>query len=68
MMRTIALLLSYDGRNYHGWQSQANGKSIQDTLNAALSSLFNEEIKVVGCGRTDAGVHAKNYFASLRTT
>lgn len=68
MMRTIALLLSYDGRNYHGWQSQANGRSIQDTLNAALSSLFNEEIKVVGCGRTDAGVHAKNYFASLRTT
>lgn len=68
MMRNIALLLSYDGRNYHGWQSQANGQSVQDTLNAALSSLFNEDIKVVGCGRTDAGVHAKNYFASLRTT
>ncbi len=68
MMRNIALLLSYDGRNYHGWQSQANSQSIQDTLNSAVSSLFNEEIKVVGCGRTDTGVHAKNYVASLRTT
>lgn len=68
MTRNIALLLSYDGRAYHGWQSQANSKSIQDTLNAAACSLFNEDIKVVGCGRTDAGVHAKNYFASLVTT
>jgi len=68
MMRNIALLLSYDGSRYHGWQSQANSASVQDTLNAALSALFNEDIKVTGCGRTDAGVHAKNYFASLRTT
>ena len=68
MMRTIALLLSYDGSAYHGWQSQANSKSIQDSLNEAASSLFNEDIKVVGCGRTDTGVHAKSYFASLRTT
>ncbi len=68
MMRTVALLLSYDGRAYHGWQSQANSRSVQDTINEAASSLFNEEIKVVGCGRTDTGVHAKNYIASLRTT
>ncbi len=67
MTKSIALLLSYDGQGYHGWQSQANSKSIQDTLNAAATSLFNENIKVVGCGRTDTGVHAKNYFASLRT-
>lgn len=67
-MRSIALLLSYDGRRYHGWQSQQNSESVQSTLNRAVSSLFNEEIKVIGCGRTDTGVHAKYYFASLKTS
>lgn len=67
-MRNIALVLSYDGRNYHGWQSQLNAVSIQDTLIAAASSLFNEQVKIIGCGRTDAGVHARKYVASLRTT
>ncbi len=67
MSRNIALDLSYDGTSYHGWQSQANAVSIQSTLNNAVSSLFNEPLKVVGCGRTDTGVHAKKYIASLRT-
>ena len=67
-MRNIALVLSYDGRNYHGWQSQTNAVSIQDTLTAATSSLFNENVKITGCGRTDSGVHAKYYVATTRTT
>ncbi len=67
MVKNIALLLSYNGQSFHGWQSQKNSNSIQDTLNSAASSLFNEDVKLVGCGRTDAGVHAKNYFASFRT-
>ncbi|MBQ8004479.1 MAG: tRNA pseudouridine(38-40) synthase TruA [Oscillospiraceae bacterium] len=67
MSRNIVLELSYDGTSYHGWQSQANAASVQSTLNTAVSSLFNEPIKVVGCGRTDTGVHAQKYIASLRT-
>ncbi len=67
MTRNIALKLSYDGTNYHGWQTQANSSSIQSTLISAASSLFNEDVKIIGCGRTDAGVHAKKYFASVRT-
>lgn len=67
-MRNIALLLSYDGSNYHGWQSQANAVSVQSTLTSAASSLFNEQVKITGCGRTDTGVHAKNYVATTRTT
>lgn len=67
MIRNIALKLSYDGTNYHGWQTQANSESIQSTLISAASSLFNENVKIVGCGRTDSGVHAKKYFASVRT-
>lgn len=68
MTRNIALKLSYDGTDFHGWQTQANSSSIQSTLIAAAGSLFNEEVKIIGCGRTDAGVHAKKYFASLKTT
>lgn len=68
MSRNIALVLSYDGSNYHGWQTQANSTSVQSTLTAAVSSLFNENVKVTGCGRTDTGVHAKKYVASVRTS
>lgn len=67
-MRNIALKLSYDGSDFHGWQTQANSTSVQSTLITAASSLFNEDVKIVGCGRTDSGVHAKKYFASVRTT
>ncbi len=67
MSRNIALSLSYDGTEYHGWQTQSNATSVQSTLNDAVSSLFCEPLKVVGCGRTDTGVHAKKYVASVRT-
>ncbi len=68
MIRNIALLLSYDGADYHGWQSQLNSKTVQDTLNDAASQVFGEKISVTGCGRTDTGVSAKCYFASFRTS
>ena len=68
MMRKIAIILSYDGTNYHGWQMQANSVSVQGVLTSAASSLFNEEIKITGCGRTDSGVHAKMYVASFDTS
>ncbi len=49
---------SYDGSNYHGWQIQPNGISVQETLQNTLSTLLRIPIEVVGAGRTDAGVHA----------
>lgn len=53
------IYLSYDGTNYHGWQIQPNGNSVQETLMRALSTFLRKEIEVVGAGRTDAGVHAR---------
>ena len=55
--------LAYKGTNYHGWQLQGNTPTIQLTINNALSTILREEINVTGCGRTDTGVHAKNYYA-----
>ena len=54
---------SYDGTAYHGWQIQPNGVSVQETLQAALSTLLRREVEVVGAGRTDAGVHARMMVA-----
>ncbi len=52
------IYLAYDGTNYHGWQVQPNGISVQECLSKALSTLLRRETEVVGAGRTDAGVHA----------
>lgn len=54
---------SYDGSNYHGWQIQPNGVSVQEKLQWALSTLLREETPVTGAGRTDAGVHARMMVA-----
>lgn len=61
------ITLSYDGTAYHGWQIQPNGISVQECLERALSTLFREEISVVGAGRTDAGVHAQKMIAHFDT-
>ena len=53
------IYLSYDGTNYHGWQVQPNGNSVQAELMKALSTLMRRPVEVVGAGRTDAGVHAR---------
>lgn len=55
--------LSYDGTAYHGWQTQPNGITVQECLDKALSVYFRQEIVSLGCGRTDAGVHATQFFA-----
>ena len=54
--------LSYHGKMYHGWQIQPNENSVQETIEKALSILLRDEITVVGCGRTDTGVHASQFF------
>jgi tRNA pseudouridine38-40 synthase len=55
--------LSYKGTHFHGWQIQPNAISVQEELNDKLSKLCGEEVNVVGAGRTDTGVHARNYVA-----
>jgi len=55
--------LSYNGTNYHGWQSQDNAVSIQSTIENAFSTLLKVETPITGAGRTDTGVHAKYYIA-----
>ncbi|WP_291113621.1 tRNA pseudouridine(38-40) synthase TruA [Flavobacterium sp. UBA6135] len=55
--------LAYNGSNFHGWQSQPNAVTVQETLEKALSLLLKTPIAIVGAGRTDSGVHAKQMFA-----
>ncbi len=57
------IALSYKGTHYHGWQIQPEANSVQEEINNAISTILQEEITVVGAGRTDAGVHAKQMFA-----
>lgn len=62
------LRLSYDGTNFCGWQNQNEQESVQGTIEAALTTLCRTEQKVVGCGRTDTGVHADDYYAHWDTS
>lgn len=57
------ITLSYNGKNYVGWQIQPNGISVQEVLQDALSTILREKIEIVGAGRTDAGVHARKMIA-----
>ena len=66
-MRNIALLIEYDGTAYGGWQIQKNSRSIQAVLEGTLTHLLQEEVKVIGAGRTDSGVHAYGQVANFRT-
>lgn len=57
-MQRYFIYLAYDGTNYHGWQIQPNGSSVQECLMKALSTFLRKDVDVTGAGRTDAGVHA----------
>lgn len=63
MTHRYFIRLSYKGTHYHGWQVQPNAITVQEVLNKALSTVLNQEINVVGCGRTDTGVHASDFVA-----
>ena len=64
-MRNIALRLRYDGSRYHGWQVQKNDISVCSTVQDALSKICEHPVKLTGCGRTDAGVHARRFALSF---
>ena len=65
--KRVRLTVAYDGTNYHGWQLQKNGITIESELNRCLSELLQEEIVVIGASRTDAGVHALGNIAVFDT-
>ena len=66
-MHKYKIFLEYDGTNYHGWQSQKNARSVQDTLMNAAEKFLDAPVKVQGAGRTDAGVHALEQVAHLES-
>lgn len=66
-MKNIKLIIEYDGTNYCGWQKQNNGVSIEETIQNALIKVLKEDIKIIGAGRTDAGVHARGQVANFFT-
>jgi len=67
-MRNIALFLTYEGTAYHGWQVQKRDITIGQTMEEAAARIVGHPVKMTGCGRTDAGVHAKHYVANFHTT
>lgn len=66
-MKRVMLTVAYDGTNYHGWQVQPNGETIEGVLNRCLSELLGEKIEVIGASRTDSGVHAMGNVAVFDT-
>lgn len=62
------LQLAYKGTRYHGWQKQHNAITVQSVLEEKLSLILGENIETLGCGRTDTGVHAKDFYAHFDTT
>ena len=66
-MINYLIKIEYDGTNFVGWQSQKNGKSIQDCIENALKKFFKKKTKISGAGRTDKGVHAISQFAHFKS-
>ena len=67
MRRNIALKLMYNGTAYHGWQVQKRDVTVGETMEQAAARVVGHPVKMTGCGRTDAGVHAKVYVANFHT-
>lgn len=67
-MRNIRLVISYDGTHYNGFQSQPFKNTIQDKIEEAIFRLTGEQVKLIGSGRTDAGVHARGQVANFTTS
>ncbi len=66
-MRNIKLDLEYDRTDFVGWQSQTNGRNIQDEITNVLDQILQESITLIGAGRTDSGVHARGQVANFKT-
>ena len=64
----VLLKIAFVGTNYHGWQVQPNGVTVQETLQNALESLYKVRPNLSGCSRTDAGVHANEFYCHYDIT
>jgi tRNA pseudouridine38-40 synthase len=64
-MFNYLIKIEYEGTNFVGWQSQKNGKSVQDTIEIALKKILKTKIRIIGAGRTDKGVHAFSQHANF---
>ena len=62
-MNRFFIEIAFEGSNYHGWQIQKNAHTVQQELNSALKKVFRSDVETLGAGRTDTGVHAKEFFA-----
>jgi len=63
--KRVFIQLSYKGTSYSGWQIQPNAYTVQEEIETALTKLYNEKVAIVGCGRTDTGVHATMYYCHV---
>lgn len=68
MMRNLMLVLAFDGADFHGWQQQPGLRTVQECLEQALRRCVRHQVVVIGCSRTDSGVHAQGYVANFYTT
>ena len=66
-MRNLKLCIAYNGTAYHGWQRQNNNITVQQLVEDCMSRIMNQRITAHGCSRTDAGVHAREFFLNART-
>ncbi len=67
MNQRYFMKLAFDGTHYHGWQIQRNARTVQQVLIDACSMILREPVKLTGCGRTDAGVHAREFYAHFES-
>lgn len=67
MKRNVKLIIEYDGSNYSGWQKQKHSITVQQKIEEAISEITKTDTEIIGCSRTDAGVHARNFVANFIT-
>jgi tRNA pseudouridine38-40 synthase len=65
-LRNIKLVIEYDGTNYSGWQRQNNALTVQECIENAIYSITKERVDTIGCSRTDAGVHAREFVLNFK--
>ncbi len=66
-MRNLLIKIAYDGTDYHGWQVQPNGITVQQAVQDAIEKILSKRENVIGCSRTDSGVHANSFCFNMKT-
>ena len=66
-MRNLLFRCAFDGRNYHGYQVQKNAVTVMETLQNGIEKIIGKRDGIVGCSRTDSGVHAREYYFNMHT-